>query len=241
MKAAIFITCLVDQFFPSVGEGMVKILRELGVELEFPKEQTCCGQPMFNAGYQSMAKDIAKRFINIFDKYEYIVAPSGSCTTMVKVFYPELFDKNDIYKKKAEEISTRLYEISSFIVNVLNVTDVGASFNGKVTYQDSCHLLRELGIKEEPRKLIKNIKGIDFVEMEDSEVCCGFGGTFSIRFPSISTGMMKDKIESIIKTGADYVVANDSSCLMHIAGGLSRQNINVKPLHLIELLNMKTR
>ncbi len=227
---------MIDAFFPHVGESMVAVLRRIGVELEFFEEQTCCGQPAFNSGYHTDAKILAKRFLSIFDKGDYIVCPSGSCTSMVKIFYEELFKNDPEMHEIAKRVSAMTREFSDFIVNVLNKEDVGASFNGKVTYHDSCHLLRELRVKDEPRRLINCVKGIDFVEMRDSDACCGFGGTFSIKYPDVSVSILDEKIENITSTGADTVISADMGCLMQIGGALRKRNIPIKTMHLAELL-----
>ena len=192
-KVSLFITCLVDNFFPKVGESMVKVLRKLGVDVDFPVDQTCCGQPAFNSGFQHDAKALAKRFLSVFqDDDSYVVCPSGSCTTMVKIFYRELLKEEPKELELANRLASRTYEFSEFLTNVLHVEDVGSSYSGKVTYHDSCHLLRELRIRDEPRKLIKSVKGIDFVEMNLHDACCGFGGTFSIKFPGVSISMLEE-------------------------------------------------
>lgn len=215
---------------------MVKVLRKLGVDLGFPEDQTCCGQPAFNSGFQSDARVLAERFLSIFNKDDYIVCPSGSCSAMVKVYYKELFKNDPDLFKIAEKISARVYEFSEYIVNVLKKDDVGASYDGKVTYHDSCHALRELRIKNEPRKLIESVKGIEFIEMKLNDSCCGFGGTFSVKFPDVSISMLNEKIESIVDTGADSVISTDMGCLMQIDGALSRRDIPIKAMHIAELL-----
>jgi L-lactate dehydrogenase complex protein LldE len=239
VKTSLFITCLVDQLFPNVGIGMVEVLERLGVEVEFNPEQTCCGQPFFNTGYRREAAEVARRFLRVFGESEYIVAPSGSCTAMVKVFYQELFHHDEKLASESRQLAARLYEFSEFLVNVLKVEDVGASYRGKVTYHDSCHLLRELRISREPRRLIRAVKGIEFIEMTDSDSCCGFGGTFSVKHPEISCAILSDKLNNLAACGADTVVASDSSCLMQIAGGLGRQRIPARTMHLAELLAMR--
>lgn len=236
IKASLFITCLIDQFFPQVGESMVRVLRRLGVQLDFPFDQTCCGQPAFNSGFHSEARTLAERFINIFQASEYIVAPSGSCTSMVRVFYPELFKDDHDRRKRAESLASRTYEFSEFLVNVLGVEDVGAVYRGRVALHQSCHLLRELNVRSEPQRLLKAVKGIQLVEMERADMCCGFGGLFAIKYPHISGGILQEKIDCIKKCGADIVVASDVGCLMHIAGGLSRQGIPVRTMHIAEIL-----
>jgi L-lactate dehydrogenase complex protein LldE len=236
MKVSLFVTCLVDQFFPEVGMSAVSVLRRLGVEVDFPPAQTCCGQPAFNSGFSSEARELAKRFIGIFENSEYVVAPSGSCTGMVRVFYPELFKDDSEWRKRAELLASRTYEFTEFLVNVLGVEDVGAAYQGKVALHQSCHLLRELNVRTEPQRLLRAVKGIELVELERAEACCGFGGLFSIKYPHISGGILQDKIDSVEKSGADIVVASDVGCLMHIAGGLSRQSAAARTMHIAELL-----
>ncbi len=236
MKVSLFVTCLVDQFFPEVGMSAVSVLRRLGVEVDFPPEQTCCGQPAFNSGFSSEARELAKRFIGIFENSEYVVAPSGSCTGMVRVFYPELFKDDPDWRKRAELLASRTYELTEFLANVLGVEDVGAAYQGKVALHQSCHLLRELNVRTEPQRLLRAVKGIELVELERAEACCGFGGLFSIKYPHISGGILQDKIDSIEKSEAAVVVACDVGCLMHIAGGLSRQSAAARTMHIAELL-----
>jgi L-lactate dehydrogenase complex protein LldE len=235
MKVSLFIPCLTDQFFPRVGLNLVKILKKAGASVDYAMEQTCCGQPAFNSGYHEEAIELAERFLRVFRQAEYIVAPSGSCTSMVKIFYPEIVVDHNL-SELLHEVVSKTYEFSEFLVNVMGITDLGARFPHKVTYHDACHLLRELKVKHPPRELIRHVRDIQFVEMENSEDCCGFGGTFSVKFPEISTAMAEDKARAIVASGAEYVVANDSSCLMQIAGYLSRKGLAAKPLHLAELL-----
>ena len=229
---------MVDQFFPEVGEATVKVLRHLGVDVTFPEEQTCCGQIGFNGGYRTEAADVARHFIDVFEHEEHVVVPSGSCATMIKVYYPELFAGDPVTRERAEAIGARTYELSDFIVNVLGVTDVGASLTGQglVTYHDACHLLRELHISEEPRSLIEAVRGVELQEMAKSDACCGFGGLFSVKFPHISTAILDEKLESIEGSGAQTVVANDCGCLMHMRGAMTRRRMTVRPMHIAELL-----
>lgn len=222
---------------------MVTVLRRLGVDVEFPEDQTCCGQPAFNSGHREDARAVAERFLSVFDKAldgsgedSYIVCPSGSCATMLKVFYKELFHNTPVLLDKAHNISGRTYEFTEFLVKILKKTDVGARYKGVVTYHDSCHLLRELGVRDEPRKLIEGVEGTELREMEMHDSCCGFGGTFSIKFPRVSVSMLDEKIECILNSGADTVVSSDMGCLMNIGGALSRRKIPVRVMHIAELL-----
>ncbi|MGH9820939.1 MAG: (Fe-S)-binding protein [Pyrinomonadaceae bacterium] len=237
MKVSLFITCLVDQLCPNVGVSMVEVLRRVGCEVVFDERQTCCGQPAFNTGYRREAQRFARRFIEIFEESdpEAIVSPSGSCTAMVRHFR-ELFPEDEEWRRRAERLATRTHEFSGFLVNVLKIDDVGSNFAGRVTWHDACHGLRELGLRDEPRRLLKNVKGIEFVEIQNADVCCGFGGTFSVKFPEISTGILDNKIEAIEKANVTTVVSGDSSCLMQIAGRLSRIGSKIRTAHIAEIL-----
>ncbi len=241
MKVSIFITCIVDQLYPQVGMAMSNLLTRLGVEITFNSEQTCCGQPAFNTGYHNEAQALASKMLSLWAKElesaDYIVAPSGSCVTMIRKYYAELFHGHPQLQAQAAEVGARVFELSQFLVEVLGVEDVGATFEGRATYHDSCHLLRELGVSAPPRKLMRAVRGVDFVEMDNADVCCGFGGTFSVTYPEISTAMACDKIGGIERSGADAVVACDASCLMQIAGLLSRKGSAVRTIHLAELLD----
>jgi L-lactate dehydrogenase complex protein LldE len=222
-----------------VGESVVKVLRQLDVEVIFNPAQTCCGQPAFNTGYRDEARAVASKVLNLFDDADYVVCPSGSCTSMVRVFYPELFAADPHRLRKCHHLQDRFFEFSEFLVNVLKVEDVGASFPHRVTYHDSCHLLRELGVEEQPRKLLRKVRGIDLVEMEGYKVCCGFGGTFAVKFPEVSVAMGQDKLGFATQAGAEYLVACDSSCLMHLGGLIHRQALPLKTMHLAEILAQK--
>jgi L-lactate dehydrogenase complex protein LldE len=241
-RASLFVTCLVDQLFPEVGVSTVRLLRDLGVEVDFPPSQTCCGQPLYNAGFAGRARDLASRMLDAFqpreesDSQHYVVVPSGSCTSMIRVFYPHLFRGQTALHRRALALGGRVYELSQFLVDVLKVSDVGSPFQGKVAYHPSCHLLRELEVVEQPRALIDSVTGARPVEIARSETCCGFGGTFSVKYPHISGAMLDDKVEDVLNSGADALVACDMSCLMHIGGGLSRRGSAVRPMHLAQLL-----
>lgn len=240
MRVSLFITCIVDQMFPTVGQSMVATLRRLGVEVAFNEAQTCCGQPAFNTGYRADARRMAEHFIDVFEneKADFIIAPSGSCTAMVRNFYGELFHEpqDEAWRERLKKVTPRLREFSEFLIKELKVEDVGARFAGRVTYHDACHLLRELRIADEPRRLIRAVRDIDFIEMEAPDTCCGFGGTFSVKYAEMSNAILQEKLDRIDRSGAQYVVANDSSCLMQIAGGLSRAGSTVRTMHLAELL-----
>ena len=237
MKVSLFVTCLVDQMWSSIGTSCVDVLRRVGCEVEFDERQTCCGQPAFNTGYRDEARRVAKRFIEIFEqtKAEAIVSPSGSCTAMVHHF-AELFADQPEWLERARSVAARTHELSSFLVRVLKVEDVGASWQGKLTWHDACHGLRDLNLKSEPRRLISNVRGAEFVELENAESCCGFGGTFSVKYPEISVAILDQKIEAIERAGVAAVVSGDASCLMQIGGRLSRKGSTVRAMHLAELL-----
>ncbi len=222
MRVGLFIPCFVDQLFPQVGIAMVRVLRRLKLDVAYPAAQTCCGQPAFNTGYWDEARQLAERYREIFAGYDTVVCPSGSCTAMVRNFYPEL---------GVEPPAT--FEFAEFLVKKLGVTDVGARFPAKVTYHDACHALRELRLKDEPRQLLRHVRGLELIEMNEAETCCGFGGTFSIKFPAISRSMDEFKCRAIEQTGAEFVVSTDSSCLMQLA---ARLRPPVKTVHLAEIL-----
>jgi L-lactate dehydrogenase complex protein LldE len=213
------------------------VLRRVGCDVEFDDRQTCCAQPAFNTGYRDEARDVAKRFIQIFEasSADAIVSPSGSCTAMVH-HYAELFADDAEWLKRAQSIAARTYELSSFLVRVLKIDDVGASWNGRVTWHDACHGLRDLGLKSEPRSLIKKVRGAEFVELDNADSCCGFGGTFSVKYPEISLAILDQKIEAIERAEVKAVVAGDASCLMQIGGRLSRNGSKVRVMHIAELL-----
>jgi L-lactate dehydrogenase complex protein LldE len=237
MRVSLFITCLIDQLWPTIGTSAVEVLRRAGCEVVFDERQTCCGQPAFNTGYRSEARRLAKRFIEIFesDNADVAVSPSGSCTAMVQHFH-ELFPDEEEWRRRAEAIAKRTYEFSAFLVNVLRVEDLGASFSGRVTWHDACHGLRDLNLHSEPRQLIRNVRGLEFVELKDADACCGFGGTFSVKYPEISVAIVDNKIEAIERAGVRAVVSGDASCLMQIGGRLTRKQSDVRVMHLAELL-----
>ena len=230
------ITCLGDAFFPGVGVATVQLLRRLGVTVDFPQAQTCCGQPHFNSGYHDEARALAKHTITAFAKSPLVVTPSGSCAAMVKLEYPELFHGDPTWHARAADFASRTHELSDFLVNVLKTDDVGARFDGKVTYHMACHL-RGLGLMTEPIRLIQKVRGLQFVPLERYDECCGFGGSFAVRYPQISGAMVTDKAAFIEKTAVDAVIATDAGCLMNIGGCLNRKASKVRIMHLAELLS----
>lgn len=235
MKVALFIPCLSEHLYPESALAMVKVLDYLGVAIDYVEDQTCCGQPAFNSGYRSEIIPIAERFIRLFQDREYIIAPSGSCTAMVRIFYRDLAIQEAL-KPALAQLSQRIFEFTEFLVDVLKVSDLGGRFPHRVTYHDSCHLLRELGVREQPRQLIRSIQDLDFVEMQHSDQCCGFGGTFSYKFKDVSIAMVARKCQNLVDSGASYCVGADSSCLMNIEGYLRRHRLSVKTMHIADLL-----
>jgi L-lactate dehydrogenase complex protein LldE len=235
-RVSLFVTCVVDQVFPRVGMAMVDVLERIGWQVDFRDAQTCCGQPAFNSGYRAEARHVARHCLAVFADAEYIVVPSGSCASMIAHHYEELFQKDPVALDAAHAMSGRVFEFSRFLLEVAGVEDVGAQLEEVVTYHDSCHALRELKIKEGPRRLLSRVRGLELREMDKAEECCGFGGTFSVKFPEVSGGMVRTKIESILNTGANAVVSIDSSCLMQLQGALSRVGAPIRALHLAEVL-----
>ena len=235
-KVTLFIQCIIDGIFPEVGFAVVRIFEKLGIGVKCPAEQTCCGQPAFNSGYRKEAKWAAEHFINVFDDAEVIVCPSGSCVNMVRNHYPELFRDDAKLLESVKGIGARTFELTEYLVDVLGVEDLGSGYDGRITYHDSCHLMRGIGVKEQPRKLIRKIRGAEFVEMKDSDKCCGFGGAFSVKYPEISTAILEDKVKNIIDSNAEVVTGCDMGCLMNIQGLLSRRRLPIKILHIAQLL-----
>jgi L-lactate dehydrogenase complex protein LldE len=235
LKINLLIPCFVDQLFPAVGISVVRIFEKLGHTVSFKESIVCCGQPAFNAGFWEESREIAVRVLHALRGEDPVVVPSGSCAAMVKNFYPELFRAKP-EAEAAGQLSRRTFEFSSFLVDQLGVTDLGSRFPAKVTFHDGCHGLRELQVKRQPRLLLESVKDLTLIEMGDQTSCCGFGGTFAVKFPMISTAMGETKSASALQTGAEYLVSNDSSCLMHLQGLLSRQNQKLKTVHLAEVL-----
>ena len=235
-EVSLFIPCTVDIFAPRIGEAVVSLLRRVGVNPVYHEEQTCCGQPAMNAGYREEAKKVAKHFISVFEKDEVIVSPAGSCVCMAKYHYPELLETEPEWLRRAEALAPRLYEFSQFLVDVLKVVDVGASFEGKVTYHESCHILRGLGVSEQPKKLIQAVKGAQLLPLNNSDSCCGFGGEFANDFPDISESMVRDKAADFLASGADLLILNEPGCFLNIGGYLNRNHPGKKIMHLASFL-----
>ncbi len=239
-RVQLFITCIVDSLYPEVGEAVVDVLERLGVDVDFPEAQTCCGQPGYNAGFRAEAHQLAVNFLDAFEKSDApIVTPSGSCAAMVIHGYADLFADDPSNLARAKALAARMYEFSQFLVDVLGVTHVGAKFDGKLTYHPSCHLLRGLSVKEAAPRLLAHVDGAEVVPLPNAEECCGFGGLFSIKHGDISGAMLDRKLESVRATGAQTVVGCDMSCLMHMQGGLSRDGSQVRCVHLAEALSGK--
>jgi L-lactate dehydrogenase complex protein LldE len=234
-KVSLFVPCFVDQLLPEVAVDTVKVLRRIGYAVEFPEDQTCCGQPAFNTGYWDEARPCAEHFVKVFKDAEVVVCPSGSCVTMVRNFYPDLLAASSL-REEAIAVASRTFELSEFLVKVAGVTDVGASFPHRVTYHASCHGLRELHLRDEPLQLLRAVAGLKLVEMIRFDECCGFGGTFAAKFPDISAAMGNSKAENIAATSAEFVTAIDPSCLLHVQGILGKRKAPTRTIHLASIL-----
>ena len=235
MIVDIFIPCFIDQFFPQTAINMVKVLEKTGCGVNYNAEQTCCGQFAFRDGYWDHCKDIGEKLIIEMQNERYIVCPGSSCTGMVKNYYPEMFHNSSLHNEY-KLVQKYFYELSDFLVNVLHVTDVGARLHAKATYHDSCSALRECKIKEAPRILLNKVKGLQLVEMEDTETCCGFGGKFSSTYEEIAVSMAARKIDHAIDTGAEYIISADMDCLIHLEGYIKKNNLNIRCIHLADVL-----
>ena len=236
MVVDVFIPCFIDQFYPQTARNVLNILRKAGCEVHYNAEQTCCGQPAFNSGYWKEASAIAIKFLQDFSKAETIVTPSASCSGFLKNYYHKLFSSDARVLKQVNELTPKILELSDFLVNHLKRTDFGSTFNHKVTFHDSCSGLREYGIKEEPRILLKNVLGIELVEMDRTDICCGFGGTFAAKFHHISTAMTEQKVEYALQTGAEFIVSTEASCLMNMEAYIKKQKLPLKTIHLADVL-----
>ena len=236
-RIGFFITCLVDMFRPCVGFSSVKLLEDAGCQVNIPASQSCCGQPAFNSGDKVNARKIAEMVIKSFEDFDYIVVPSGSCAGMLKKHYGELFEEDTKWQQRAEKFSQKVYELVSFLTDVLNVEAINSHFQKTVTYHDSCSGLRELSIHQQPRTLLNTIQGLELTEMKDSDVCCGFGGTFCVKYPEISNAIVEIKVENIINSNAHTVLAGDLGCLLNIAGKLKRHGSNIQVRHISEVLS----
>jgi len=235
MKVQIFIPCFIDQLYPTTAFNMVKVLEKAGCTVSYNSNQTCCGQPAFNAGFMPEARAVATKFLTDFDGADYIVAPSASCVGFVRNYYPKLFPGSSL-SDAAHPVRNRIYEFTEFLTEILKINDIGASLNAIATYHDSCAALRECKIKEGPRKLLSFVRGLELAEMKDNETCCGFGGTFSVKFEPISVAMADQKVSNALDTGAEYIISTDLSCLMQIDGVIKKKNIALKTMHIADVL-----
>ena len=235
MNVQIFIPCFVDQLFPETGFNMIRVLEKAGCTVSYNTAQTCCGQPAFNAGYRDEAKSVCSKFIKDFTGTDYIVAPSASCVGFVRNYFDKLFDNSSLHHEVVG-LGKRIFEFSEFLVNVVKKENFGAVLDGKATYHDSCAALRECKIKIEPRRLLSHVKGLELVEMNDVETCCGFGGTFAVKFEAISVAMAEQKVENALATGAKYLLSTDHSCLLHLQGYIKQKGYDLKCLHLADVL-----
>ncbi|MEA3503612.1 MAG: (Fe-S)-binding protein [Bacteroidota bacterium] len=234
MTVDIFVPCFVDQLFPQTAFNMIKILKKLGVDVYYNDNQSCCGQMAFNSGHWDEARDLGEKFLRDFSNDRYIVAPSASCVAMVKNNYDKLFYNSSLHNDY-KKVQKNIFEFTDFVVNVLKEDDMGAAFNAKITYHDSC-ASQQYGLKNEPRTLLRNVKGLELIEMNDADECCGFGGTFSVKHESISVAMAQQKVENALATGAEYIVSTDSSCLMHQQGYINKHKLNINTMHIIDVL-----
>ena len=235
MKVELFIPCFIDQLYPETAKNTVKVLEKAGCKIIYNPEQTCCGQPAYNAGFWDEAKEVGSKFLNDFSDQHYIVSPSASCTGMVKSSFDDLFFNTAIHNK-CKSIQNNIHELSDFLINILKKDYFGAELEGKAVYHDSCSGLRECKIKEEPRKLLNKVLGLELVEMKDNEVCCGFGGTFSVKFGGISSAMAEQKVQNALDTGAEYIISTDASCLLQLQAYINQQNLPIKTMHLADVL-----
>lgn len=242
MKVALFVPCYVDAVYPEVGVSTVRVLRRLGVEVAYPKGQTCCGQPAFNSGFFEEARGLARRFMDVFERElesgcDYVLCPSGSCTTMASRYYPFILRGSHTDHERARRLADRIREFSDFLVNVLGVKGLEADYTGRAVFHTGCHQRRELGVLEEPRRLLRGVEGLELLDWEHEELCCGFGGTFAVKMPDVSVAMADQKVEALERSGADTLVSCDSSCLMHLSGRLSRTGHDTRVLHLAQVLD----
>jgi L-lactate dehydrogenase complex protein LldE len=236
MRVALFVTCLVDLFRPTIGFAAVKLLEEAGCTVEVPRAQTCCGQPAYNSGARAAAKAIALQVLDAFEGYDHVVAPSGSCAGMIRVHYPELFADDPAMLTRTQQLAARSWELVSFLVDICGLQTVSARWERPVTYHDACSGLRELGVKDQPRRLLASVDGLRLRELPGAETCCGFGGMFCVKYPDISDKMVSDKVADIAATGAESVLAGDLGCLLNIAGKLQRHSGRVEVRHVVEVL-----
>jgi len=237
MNVELFVPCFIDQLFPETAFNTVKVLEKAGCTVKYNPAQTCCGQPAFNAGFWDDAKEVGRKFLNDFSEDSVIVSPSASCTGMVKNYYNDLFT-NTILHNKCRAIQGNIYELTDFLVNILQVDYFGAELEGRAVYHDSCSGLRECKIKNEPRQLLSKVLGLELVDLNDNETCCGFGGTFAVKFDAISSAMAQQKVDNALAAEADYIISTDSSCLLHLQGYIDKNNLPIKTMHITDVLAM---
>lgn len=237
MIVDVFIPCFIDQLYPKTAANFIKVLENAGCEVQYHPDQTCCGQPSFNSGYWKETKTLATKFLKDFNRAEIIISPSASCTGFIKNYYKSIFADDKTQLEVVNEITPKIFEFSDFLVNHLKVIDFGSTFQHKITFHDSCAGLREYGIKDEPRILLENVKGLQLIEMENTTTCCGFGGTFAAKFHAISTAMTEQKVDNAIKTGAEYIVSTEASCLMNMDSYIRKQKLPIKTIHLADILS----
>ena len=235
MKVQLFIPCFIDQLYPQVAFNTVKVLEKAGCTVAYNTQQTCCGQPAFNAGFWGESKDVCTKFVQDFDGADYIVSPSASCAGFIRNNYGKLFE-NNAFQSPAKKVASQIFELSEFLVKILGITELGASFNGKATFHDSCAGLRECNIKAEPRALLSQVEGLELVQMNDTETCCGFGGSFAVKYDTISVAMADQKIDNAIATEAEFIISTDMSCLMHLDGRINHHGQQIKVIHLADIL-----
>jgi len=236
MNVEAFIPCFIDQFYPEIAANFIAVLEKSGCKVNYNPEQTCCGQPAFNSGYWKEARTVAGKFLIDFNSAEVIVGPSASCTGFVRNYFSKIFEEDKTNLEKSNQMSKKIFEVTDFLVNHLKIIDFDTVFNHRVTFHDSCAGLREYGIKREPRILLSNVRGLELIEMDNTETCCGFGGTFAAKFHSISTAMIDQKVENALKTGAEYIVSTEASCLMNMESYIRKNNLPIKTIHIIDVL-----
>lgn len=237
VKVSLFITCIADLFYPKVGQSAVNVLEKLGYEVDFPIAQTCCGQAVYNSGYKKDAIKAAKHFIKVFESKQYIVSPSGSCVGMIRKIYPKLLQNDPNWLKRAERVAEKTYEFSEFLTHIVGLDHLDFTFSARATYHASCHMTRDLGLKNDPIQVLEKVKGLELVPLSNSEDCCGFGGTFSIKHPNVSASMGDEKTEHVEKTEADMLIMSDLGCMMHLSGYANRQERSIPMMHVAEILS----
>jgi len=236
MTVDLFVPCFIDQLYPNIGWSVVKLLEKYEVKVEYNPKQTCCGQPTFNSGHWNQSRKMAVKFIKDFPNHRPIIVPSASCAGYVKNHYRKLFEGDNLMLQECDRLDNQIIELTDFLVNHLKITNTGASFPYKITYHDACSALREYGLKDEPRQLLSNVNGLELLEMKENTTCCGFGGTFMVKFVPISTAMVQQKVENALETGAQYIVSTEASCLINIQSYIDKQKLPIKTIHIADIL-----